>query len=355
MKKALLIVLVLCSFMGYGQSVPFDTLLTHWRAYNNTNVTTKTAAHSITPQAVGAGIGDSLAYYILLLNSMIVPANGLQGTLNQGNKATSTSGGVDNFSLAVNDADSYGLQANPTDLIVMDASGDQSDLDVGALSFVDGSTDAAGTYGKTSFQLTDATSVNGMSGNPLAIGVNNTSGGYSRTLSILFSTLDYFQENTGTSDILHSKIEPPKVVPAGTHIDTFYLPYKSGAGGTFAMTSDIPNTAAQYTTSTTATTITPTSTVADARSLVMVSISAQATSLTINAPTGSWAIGQILLFNIQDNGTPQSLTWNAAYQAGSTTNNGVLPISTLGAGHALYQFMYAGSSKFYFTGYATGY
>ena len=122
-----------------------------------------------------------------------------------------------------------------------------------------------------------------------------------------------------------------------------------------ATTAYVDRTGAQYTNSTTATTITPTSTIADARSLVMVSISAQATSLTINAPTGSWAIGQILLFNIQDNGTPQSLTWNAAYQAGSTTNNGVLPISTLGAGHALYQFMYAGSSKFYFTGYATGY
>ena len=44
-------------------------------------------------------------------------------------------------------------------------------------------------------------------------------------------------------------------------------------------------------------------------------VTALATSLTINAPTGTPVDGNKLLFRILDNGTPQSLSWNATYTA----------------------------------------
>ena len=51
---------------------------------------------------------------------------------------------------------------------------------------------------------------------------------------------------------------------------------------------------------------------------------ALATGLTINAPTGSPVDGNKLLFRILDNGTTQTLTWNATYTAIGVT----LPVAT---------------------------
>jgi len=51
---------------------------------------------------------------------------------------------------------------------------------------------------------------------------------------------------------------------------------------------------------------------------------ALAAGLTINAPTGSPADGNRLTFRILDNGSSQTLTWNATYTAVGVT----LPTST---------------------------
>jgi len=51
---------------------------------------------------------------------------------------------------------------------------------------------------------------------------------------------------------------------------------------------------------------------------------ALAATLTINAPTGVFLDGQKIIFRILDNGTSQTLTWNATYTVIGTT----LPTST---------------------------
>jgi hypothetical protein len=54
------------------------------------------------------------------------------------------------------------------------------------------------------------------------------------------------------------------------------------------------------------------------------SVSSQSATLTINAPTGSPADGQKLLFRIIDNGVSQTLTWNSSY----TAVGAVIPTTT---------------------------
>ena len=53
-------------------------------------------------------------------------------------------------------------------------------------------------------------------------------------------------------------------------------------------------------------------------------VTAQAATLTFNAPTGTPLDGNRLLFRILDNGTPQTITWNATY----TAMGAVLPTLT---------------------------
>ncbi len=53
-------------------------------------------------------------------------------------------------------------------------------------------------------------------------------------------------------------------------------------------------------------------------------VTAQAVTLTINAPTGTPVNGDKLIFRILDNGTPQTLTWNATFTVIGT----ILPTTT---------------------------
>lgn len=63
---------------------------------------------------------------------------------------------------------------------------------------------------------------------------------------------------------------------------------------------------------------TPTLTV-DSDSYDMAVITAQATSLTIAAPTGTPFDGQGLMFRIEDNGTSRSVAWNGIFRGIGTT------------------------------------
>lgn len=51
----------------------------------------------------------------------------------------------------------------------------------------------------------------------------------------------------------------------------------------------------------------------DANGQDIIAVTALATNLTINAPTGTPTDGQCIVIRIQDNGTARTLTWNAAY------------------------------------------
>ena len=65
---------------------------------------------------------------------------------------------------------------------------------------------------------------------------------------------------------------------------------------------------------TTATTLTP-----DITNYTMYSYTALASTITINAPTGTPVDGSKLLFRFLDNGTGRTLTWNATYYAVGVT------------------------------------
>jgi len=70
--KRLLFLILFFPIVSFGQSGSvYNYWVSQWRSYNNTNVTSKTSAHSITPTNVGAGIGDSLAKYLMLLNDSL--------------------------------------------------------------------------------------------------------------------------------------------------------------------------------------------------------------------------------------------------------------------------------------------
>lgn len=86
-----------------------------------------------------------------------------------------------------------------------------------------------------------------------------------------------------------------------------------------------------------------------------ISITGLAGSLTFSAPTGSWTFGQFLCISIKDNGSSQSLNWNAAYNAGSTTNGGALPGATIAGKVMVCLFRYYGSANYLFVGYSNGY
>ena len=56
-------------------------------------------------------------------------------------------------------------------------------------------------------------------------------------------------------------------------------------------------------------------------------VSALATNLTLNAPTGSPSNGQKLMIRIKDDGTPRTLTWNNS-SSGYRVVGTVLPLTT---------------------------
>ena len=74
----------------------------------------------------------------------------------------------------------------------------------------------------------------------------------------------------------------------------------------------------------------------------IISFSALAANLTINAPSGTPTEGQMLLFRILDNGTGRTLTWNAAFVAGATLP---LPSSTTASKYLYIQFMWSGTAS----------
>lgn len=286
MRKLILFILLLCSFQGHSQT--FATLLNNWRAYNNTNVTTKTAAHSITPQNVGAGIGDSLAYYILLLNSQIVPANGLQGTLNQGNTATTSGGGTASFSLQNG---SQQFNAFSTELQVLDGSGNSVEVQSNKIESVDPSHNSSWYT-------------------PLIAKFFNTTGQITAQVGNVSGQGELWLRPTSTNVL-------SKIIPTSTSNETFSEPDKGGSGGTFAMTSDLiqfisqPHVSASYTN-----TLTPVSTTASPMSNITYDATAQATDLLIANLTGSLANKQIVEITIKDNGTIRNLTYGTLYVDG---------------------------------------
>jgi len=80
-----------------------------------------------------------------------------------------------------------------------------------------------------------------------------------------------------------------------------------------------PDKVAGPTTITSSATITPTSTSR------MVVVTALAVGTTIAAPTGSFTDGQAIIIRIKDNGTAQTIGFNAVYRAVGTT----LPTTTV--------------------------
>lgn len=69
-------------------------------------------------------------------------------------------------------------------------------------------------------------------------------------------------------------------------------------------------------------------------------VTALANSLTISAPSSVFASGQDLTIMITDNGTSRTLTWNAAYVAGS----GSLPTATIASTLMIFKFKYDAAS-----------
>jgi hypothetical protein len=66
-------------------------------------------------------------------------------------------------------------------------------------------------------------------------------------------------------------------------------------------------------------------------------LSALAVGATFGAPTGTPVDGQRLIIRIYDNGTSQSLAWNAIYNAGVTN---ILPTATTIGKYLYVGFMY---------------
>lgn len=90
MKRIIFLLVFLSPVFCSAQT--FNEYITNWRAYNNTNVTTKTTPHSITPVNVGGGIGDSLGKWLQVLHdtclSLISAAGDLQAVTDVGNITT---------------------------------------------------------------------------------------------------------------------------------------------------------------------------------------------------------------------------------------------------------------------------
>lgn len=97
------------------------------------------------------------------------------------------------------------------------------------------------------------------------------------------------------------------------------LYYKTAAGAVALLTNANPRISSV----TSASSITPNSNTTD-----QFEVTALATSLTINAPSGSPADGQKLIIRILDNGTPQTLTWTTT-SGGYRVVGSVLPTTTV--------------------------
>ena len=85
MKRILILLLAVIPFIGQAQ--PFSTTISGFRTYNNSNITSKTASHSITPINVGGNI-DSLASLLGSAFDSISNAGNLQGVTGIGNSTT---------------------------------------------------------------------------------------------------------------------------------------------------------------------------------------------------------------------------------------------------------------------------
>lgn len=82
----------------------------------------------------------------------------------------------------------------------------------------------------------------------------------------------------------------------------------------------VPN----YSSATTTATLTPTAAITDRRTPVYANLTAQASTLVIANPSGTFADNQVIQLRFFDNGSSQTLSWDTNYNAG----NGTLPTST---------------------------
>lgn len=122
--------------------------------------------------------------------------------------------------------------------------------------------------------------------------------------------------NTLVTDLIFVKtsIDVTGTIWTGTVTGTCSGPLTGTLTGTVSGTGLV---VPRVVSATTTTTLTPNSATTD-----ITRLTAQATALTIAAPTGSPHDGQTLVVEIADNGTAQSLAWNAAY-------SGTLPVITV--------------------------
>lgn len=99
---------------------------------------------------------------------------------------------------------------------------------------------------------------------------------------------------------------------------------ESGTGNTgwkpLVSTSSVPPSVPRVTSVTSSSTPTPNADTTDRYLLTALAVGA-----TFGAPTGSPVEGQSLIIRIKDNGTPQTLAWNAIYRAVNVT----LPTTTV--------------------------
>jgi len=96
----------------------------------------------------------------------------------------------------------------------------------------------------------------------------------------------------------------------GTDATSFAFPGTSDTVATLAATQTLTNKRINPRTVSTASTATLTP---DISAYDQLNLTAQAVSLTVAAPTGTPVDGNKLVIRILDNGTPQTITWNATY------------------------------------------
>lgn len=191
-------------------------------------------------------------------------------------------------------------------------------------------------------------------------GVTATASGDSVTVNVTGGGGGGVTSVTGTAPIVSSGGTTPAISLAASYGDTlnpyasktanFVLAAPNGSSGapTFraVVVADIPtlnqSTTGNAATATTATnvsgglvstsrinprvssTTTTSSITPDIASFDQYALTAQAAALTINAPTGTPVDGNKLIFRILDNGTSQTISWNATYTVIGTT----LPTAT---------------------------
>lgn len=137
----------------------------------------------------------------------------------------------------------------------------------------------------------------------------------------------YAREDGSSKKIINDSINDLPDVNITTPANGEVLIYNNGTGdwenGTATPSFDISASSASYT--------------PDSDSNDGTTLTALATNLTINAPTGTPVEGQTYVIKIKDDGTSRTLTWNAIYQdnwAGGTINT--LPTATtIGKWHRL--------------------